>query len=194
MTISYDDDWEYAHAKLSDSVITFNNFPYYVKEVTPSCHVHLKKFYFGESVSANLNQLDLTPFSLGYYNSNDSCIYVKRVPQRNWKQGLRTNNIASNGGFVEFESEGFLNCLLDKYPSIDDCIEFISCQEYKAISFHKQFALGSKFKKGFNLLYKDKKVGYIDPEKTIFPVFDEHYIFLTELFEDIIHANNQGPL
>lgn len=188
MTISYGNDVDYAQAKLTDSVVKVDNYPVHVLGVETSDSVRVKKLLDKNYFYVKLNDLDLEPLRLGYANYGNEACYVTRLPQRSWKQGIRNSNMWSPKIRVPIESPSFVNLVLNNYPSLTLCLEYLDCVEVKTIAFSKHFALGLKEKRGFKVFYKNFAVGYLDPQKSWLPKLDDSKQYLKELTEETFYV------
>ncbi len=197
MSINYNDDYTYANAKLSDSIILHKGQPTYIASVSSE---GLVEYRFlgqdrGKFKTDHLKHFDLTPVPLGYANIEDgSAAYVTRLPTRSWKQGLQMRQLVTDVGRgvrLSMESSAFLNMLWGHYPKIQQCIEFLANEEAKAMAFARMFALTLPSKKGVsNLLYKDIAVGHINIDKDqTTPELWGQFSFLRETLEEVINEN-----
>lgn len=188
MTVSYENDWEYASAKLGGSIVRYEGYPVWVIDVNDE-GVSIDKIpSSGKSLRTQLCDLDLTPITLGFINGNSTCSYVQRVPKRNdWKQGVRAANLIGLSGSssqLNINSVDFVNTVLNKYPSIENCMEYIECGECDSRAFNRRFSLGLLLKEGFSLFYKEYKIGYLDPVRAKSYILDKQYFYLKELLEE----------
>lgn len=197
MAINYQNDFGYAHAKLSDSIIMHKNHPTYIASVDGTGMVE-HKFLDNpheDYKKEHLQHFDLTPVKLGYMNlSNGGAVYASRLPLRNWKQGLQLRQVVSPDLIrvqVGMESPAFVNTLLGAYPTIKKCVEFLVNQESKTLAFCREFALNRPNKKACcNLSYKGVDVGHLDLNtQTTTPILWEQFTFLRETLEEVLNEN-----
>lgn len=164
MAVRYDDDPEYANAKLSDSVVSMGDLLIYVLRVegrdtvvySPIGHTNERKLTL-------LRDLNLTPISLGYLNHRQQCAYLSRIPARHYRQGLRGNVLAGLGGLRGFNllsCSEMANTASGIFPTLPDAYEEIICGEATSRAFSRDFALivGSR-KSGMSLHFKGREVG-----------------------------------
>lgn len=192
MSIKYGDDFEYANAKLSDSIVQLDGEPVYVDNVSREGHCNVRKLGDQNYFLVGLNNLDLTPVPLGNINhSSGQADYLARLPVRNWKQGLRMSNLYAiqdprTARNLRIDSPSFINCILGNYPSLAKCIELLINDERSSVAFSRQFALTSFSKKGVSsILFKGREVGSgtIQDEQIVLTPFPKFH-FLRELLEE----------
>ena len=139
-----------------------------------------KVFYtlreYENSKSCSIFDIDYYPGKLGYTldKYDYSWKYLQRLPlRRDWKQGLRNNQLvwatsnrdersSVNGNFLEFNYDTTLNCLENKYPEFDITLENV--EETGMIqAFSKNFAVDKDYK----VLYKANVVGGINTQNKV---------------------------
>lgn len=193
MPISYADDFAYAEAKLSNSIVRVASRPFLVMRVGEGGNVLGRHLGYSGVKSVSLNELDLTPIPLGYWNSaSGSASYLSRLPVRNWKQGLMANQIVMQTlnpiRGLNIDGEDFIKCLCNKYPSFAQTVEYLVCEPLKTLAFHKVFAMTQFSKKGNStLLYKGEAVGNFSLDQRI-PDLAPKYQFLQETLEEALNA------
>lgn len=190
MTVSYGYDYEYAHAKLSGSVVRYQEKLVYVYEIPPSGKAIVKPILENDNLSVHINSLDLTPVPLGYMNYGTSAHYISRIPRRNWKQGIRPESICSDSAYTQsftLECEEFINTVDGKYPALEMCAERIVCKEVTKQAFSRFFALGEYFDGVFLLWYKNLIVGGVSPDKHEMFLLIDDYKYLHELIEETVY-------
>jgi hypothetical protein len=167
MSVNYNEDPAYANAKLHDTIVRFEGFPFYVNHISEDGMVRGRKLG-QEGQSCHLSSLDLSPIPLGYVNIDRSTTYLMRVPSRQWRQGIRSSNITSIGGshasLFAGSASSFVNLVRNIYPTPNDCLDLINNQEVISQAFSRNFAISSinnKGKKGSILLYKSLVVGTV---------------------------------
>ncbi len=88
------DSWEYAHSRLNGTIVRLGDKPVYIMEVGPKftvvyCHLGTDKTH-----TCKVENLDLEPVTLGFFNTPVGAIYASRQPKReDWRQGLRDNTL-----------------------------------------------------------------------------------------------------
>lgn len=198
MAISYEDDSEYAHAKVSDSVIMVEGRPAYVVNVVRGVLTYQQLYpNIGQNLAIPLKDVDLTPVKLGYANlEQGEALYLTRLPARSWKQGLIERNIISSnlagGRRFPVNSSAVCECMMGKYPSLSKVIEFLFNDEATSMAFSRDFALAKPKKPNgkLQLFYKGLlEVGELDPLKnTKTPVLLERHSYLRETLEEVTDA------
>jgi hypothetical protein len=197
MTVSYDNEYEYAHAKLSGSIVRYRGDPVTVLGVNQEEGAAIKNHVTQLCTCVPLEELDLTPVPLGYMNLGNGANYLTRIPHRSWKQGVRSGSISTFSKYAcNFSVEGveLTNTILGRYPKLEKCFELLVCGEVRARAFTRLFSLGTPGKKGFSLFYKDLWVGRMDPLKSKSVDFNSEYEYLTELLEEALDAKRQEAM
>jgi len=153
--INYSNDVGYGWDRLGNTVATVAGQPAWISRVdcddnTGDTYVlsHSLKHYV-ESMNP-LEDLDPTPVHIGFVNDfkgSGQTDYISRNPFRQWKQGLRPQNLVNMSyGFrsvstKDVDSISFKNSYLNIYPSVSLCAESITCGESESIAFHKEYKL-----------------------------------------------------
>jgi hypothetical protein len=203
VSVKYGDDYEYANAKLSDSIVSFNGHPVYVERVDEEGDVRYTPLGSNDRpLTARLKDFDLTPLPLGNINLNRGMVsYAARYPVRGWKQGLRMGSIyfltnSTEGRRINPHDTGFVNCLTGNYPTMKSCIESLVCEEAQQIAFSREFFLHPFDKTGMSLLgYKNIIVGVgrlTEAKDNLLFTLNEKYKFLQETLEGVLHAKRNG--
>lgn len=117
-------------------------------------------------------KFDLAPFPMGFMNKDGNVHYTSRAPRRQQKQGLSEGTftdrvIASNIPRLSFgeaiSSQEFVDCVMGKYPSVQEATEMLKSDAVRSVAFCRTFAL-SKDDDLEDLIYlyhKTEKVGFI---------------------------------
>lgn len=101
------------------------------------------------------NNFDINPVKLGYVNFVDAnSQYICREPlRRDWRQGLRYNNMthSNNVGVKVFEihKPSLAKTIIGRFPSKEECVNKVQQQEL-ASAFSRDFCVGT----GLRLMYK----------------------------------------
>lgn len=195
MSITYSDDYAYADAKLSDSVVLLKGIPVLIHGVGVDTGIvgYQTLGMYGRNSSAPLKEFDLTPITLGNINVEEGyTTYVTRLPTRSWKQGLRASSVYfANRNLARYFSihrSSFINCVLGKYPRLNSCLEMLFNAEASGIAFSRDFSLLKPNKKGVaTLLFKGTEVGFLLPDKNNSrPALQPRFQFLQELLEESV--------
>lgn len=191
MAVSYAEDPSYAASKLGDSLVSYNGFPHQVLEVTGRGIAIVRDMVQHINRDVPLADLDLTPFRLGYMNSNRMAHYLMRIPSRQWRQGLRSGLIysATGGGGrdVYRDPVAFINMVRGIYPTPDDALDMLANDEADACAFSRSFALvrSSHKKPRFFLHWKGRQVGEARMgDRRIDFALDKSFEYLSEMLEE----------
>ena len=110
--------------------------------------------------------LNYQTFNIGYVNGGYPSWWYRK-PQKQWSQGLKGNQMGyrlstpgmgphDNFGF----SKSFTNMLENVYPNIEDVKKSLIEHNFKAMAFHKDFALSyDDIHDDFILEYHGNKIG-----------------------------------
>ncbi len=135
--------------------------------------------------------LSFEPFSLGYLNSGIHAIYVTRLPNRMWKQGLCYDHLKATAQLEDdfLQSESLRRCLLDDYPSLQKAYKRIIDKGFDAMSvaFNKDFCLRLT-RKGMKIDYKGLEIGEITIDLN-FNIY-EKYEYVVGHLTEVIRENN----
>lgn len=191
MSINYGNDWEYANSRLSDTIVLKDKIPVYVYRVGSNGVVEYRTLGdFSKEGNCSISDLDLTPLALGFLNTSIKTSYLYRVPTRNWKQGLRLQQIhyveGSRNKEISVDSQSFINCLLGIYPNLTRCVENIHCEEAIARAFSRTFSL-EKGRKEIELVFKDTRVGYFSEQENRLKLW-EKFSFLQESLDGVLNG------
>jgi len=191
MAVCYGADFEYANAKLSNSIVRYFDKPVYVIQVFTNLVARIKHLVGNtSSLDVPLGSLDLSPIPMGYCNWSDAT-YISRHPVRDWKQGLKSQHIHATCKFGSVNSIAFHNMVLGIYPDIMETINSLYCMESRKKAFSRLFSLQlgeSGNNELLHFLYKDWCVGYLDVNNSFFPSLHKDYKYLAELVEETIHG------
>lgn len=183
--IKYNNDYQYANEKLSDSYVLLNGEIVLVLEVRASGEVWVRDCSGNTKGGITLNDLNLEPPKLGYVNLDRYSGYVSRVPARHWRQGFRKNTLSmrnSRGNVGMFTiNKSFNNCIRNQFPTLGQCLEVVVNQEKLSQAFSRIFSVAS-YKDSFVLEYKAKKVGEIDVRKDEVTL-DNKFLFLEDVLK-----------
>lgn len=184
-SLSKEYDVQYANDRLSGTIVSYEDEPYYVNRVEANGMADVLKLnhYRGEQrEKLPLRELDLTPVKLGYMNLYQSSHYLKRSPIRQYKQGLRKNNMSRLAGVPPFElvSVELYKTIKGTFPSIDECLDDIENDEAMGKAFSREFSF-QKAPKSIHLYYKGNKVGDLKKDR---PQLYSKYMNLHEKLEE----------
>lgn len=185
-------DVEYAKSRVLNTFIRHNGKLWYVDHITDGGEFRLYN-NGGELLKDRINNIDLSPPELGYFNTDLYCHYCFRIPKRrDWKQGIRRSNIDFTQNYETvpyFNTNGYNDlyrldqCVGKAYPTLTSCIDFI--QDYKvSIAFSNNFALDERGSIIYKGLYP---VGIIN-KQTNQPELYNKFKYLQESLEGCVNV------
>ena len=189
--IRYGKDIAYAESRLSHTLVkSEGGDPVYVigyyKNKKFSCETSK-----GNMVYLTEQQMDYTPFNLGYINGSTNCCYTFRYPSRHYKQGLNTKNYSAPG---RYRTGNFYKMLANLYPNPIQSFEEIALGEAENRGVSLSFAIESSIEEGpkkQNLFYMGQYVGKLKinlDNGLVLPEFNEGLSFLSESFEEELQS------
>jgi len=121
--------------RLEKSLISYKTRPFFVLEIANERSI----FLFGKDtrsrkpIVVRLPSVDLNirPVPLGYVNGVYKSWYVRRSPERKYKQGLSASNIRIKGPEMAMtrddfiQSVGLSKCVLNEYPSFENALSYV---------------------------------------------------------------------
>lgn len=136
-------------------------------------------------------ELNYTNYNIGYSNMGYDAVWWCRKPVRQYKQGLRSDQMKAfsfrrdsaehNFGF----SSPICDMLENNYSDIEICMEHLREGSAEVLAFHTNFAMSwDKIHKDFILEYKGRQIGSSD-NLSSFSLMDE-YKYLTEAIKEVI--------
>lgn len=194
---SYYDDVGYADSRMRNTVMaSVHNEPLYIHEVSSrgdsnAIWAFVTNLVEGEDVWVNIREIAFQPIQLGYMNVGNTCYYFKRRALRqDWRQGLRQGNYISDCSMnIRTLGRSLRNLMINKYPSVEDCVTSIRNNQADKQAFTKHFALKwLPHSNSISLMYKDSKVGVMNSNLTF--TLDRKFIYLKERLEDSINEHN----
>lgn len=193
---------EDARHRLENTLIsTKDGIPIYVIKVssyknseyklTVSYLNSLNKGVFG------LDEVSLSPVTLGYINTENEAVYVSRKPCRVWKQGLSEDNFSykqyrSPYNFsINVSNMSLISAISNTYPSVIDCRKHIlmGCISQ---AFSRDFSLFGPS----SILYKNKYVvgrfnnsaSSLDrDDASVKYALDGRFFYLKEYLQEILY-------
>lgn len=183
--VDYSNDAGYADTRLRGTIVKHRDSPVYVESVdSEGRHAVATVFTLSselrERQRVRVDDLDLTPFELGYLNYSGMACYLSRQPvRRDWRQGLRSQNMISYTGTHAHDIPNHaLNPLLtNNFPSFRECMDRIAAGDSSA-SWNRNWAVDSEM----NLLYKwGQVVGMVTTDG---PQLNESSQYLREQLEE----------
>lgn len=133
--------------------------------------------------SCNLDEVNLDPIPLGYANTRGGAIYMTRMPMRkDWKQGLRINNMMSADNYPIGGFKGLKDAILGKFPSLSTAATAVNGGSKDSVAFSRNFAVH----KGGNVVFKGRLVvGKVTPDRENVTLEDKYSWVKEILNEDL---------
>ena len=143
------------------------------------------------AVVVPISEFDPTTRHVGYINDalgTREAHYFSRIPSRQWRQGIRPDNMVNLTSMSLYPkeellcSEQFYLSYMDIYPSYKGSV-ISTISDYKSVSFHKEYRVHREDK--LTLWNKWHCVGEINPNN--FDVsLNKEFKFLEDELEEII--------
>lgn len=204
MPISYGTDYLYAGSRLNNTIALVGGKPSTIYGIN-SDGVHYCPISSTADKTAPVELLDLSPIKLGYTPKPISPgrggglvpVFVCRKASRQWKQGLRADNLAYitpegrvRGGATSFLIPAIPSLHAGTYVTPSGAMERVDCGEAGSWAFSRNFAVGQKTVDGFTLYYKGAVVGSLASNSygQVQHQIKDKYNFLTEEFLETING------
>jgi len=181
------DNSEDAELYLSGSYVKYKGRAVLVRDVTEDMLAICVDVSTGKSKEIPVNDLDLSPFVLGYVYSErlNKCFYVERIPSRSWRQGLTSENCRAIGGgffFSSADSYTLIDLFSNIYPSIQEAYA-IAASKRREVPFNSEFTIDLDKV----IRYKTKVIGeWYDSKFYLMSKFS----FLKEMLEESVNEDN----
>lgn len=197
LKLSYD-NLEDAKTKLVNTYCLFRGKALTVKaldhnQVDNKYLAHGAYLFNGRAVITDINdpEFNCSEYNIGYLNLMYASAWYYRVPVKQWRQGLRSDQLkkkASKRAFfdVSFEpSKGVCSMLENNYPSFQESVEFLKEGKAEISAFHKNFAMTyDRIHSDFILEYKGTNIGFTNNLKDM-QLMDENKHLLEALKEAV---------
>lgn len=172
--------------KMSESIFRYKGVPYFVKEAGGKKIelYELDKVQGGHGpidvIPFNHDDLDFSSVPLGYvnYTRNDwsHVVYISRYPVRKVKQGINNHNTrykflpdAVDLKPVSLQnvlfSKAFVDSVIGIFPSLESSLNVLRKNDKKEIAISRDIALSIDEQGIIKVYYKNKYVGWIQPDK-----------------------------
>lgn len=143
---------EYARTRLDGTVVTTcDGTPVLILTVGNdfNCEcVNLK----GEGCTYHITDLKIRGHKLGYYNprNSDNVAHLERVPlRRDWRQGLRPDNVECVGRSMRKPSHGeIMECLSSTYPTAQEAFKLLDSGEKASVAISRKLMVYKNTTKG----------------------------------------------
>lgn len=126
-------------------------------------------------------KLDVRPVPLGYANTGAEALYLSRVPQRRYKQGLSEESLKVLGRHAArrlLTSKPLAECILNKYPSyVAACKRVREDKRVSSVAFSRKFCVEKDDTGLLFLRYRHEKVGWVNKYQ---PELGESHQYLAE--------------
>jgi len=157
----YGNDYSYAATRLNETAVRHEGELVEVHNVnTDDGRCHVMNVVTGEDKRVPLEELDVSPLSLGFINHRGTATYVVRQPKRrDWRQGTRRSNLTTlrgiNVGNVSFSM--LARTVKGDFPTFAKVVKsHVTVKD--SIAFNKNWAVA----RNGDLLYKSVgKVGML---------------------------------
>lgn len=152
--------------RLEHTIVLYDNSPVYITNIatprgTADDEDSIARVYFyelplirGEDKEIrkylSSKKFDLSPFKMGYMNTDRGVCYVSRTPIRQNRQGLCAGNtkivdhMGLNCNFMNFNSlikeQGFVDMVLGKYPSFKQATEIMENTGVESVAISNNVA------------------------------------------------------
>lgn len=191
--VNYGKDWAYAQSRLNHSVVRLAGSPVLIFHVMGKGLLDGVFLLKKEKIEATVDSLDLTPVPLGYCNTLYGVDYVGRVPSRTYRQGLTDSNFWSKYGYTSYDSKNVANTIVGNYPTVQNCVENVLCEEVPNMAFSRNFALRGigSHTEDMALQFRGADVGicaWNSQAKAINYKFNNGLDFLDGLMEEALHV------
>lgn len=185
-------DLDYASGRLYGTIVKFQDRFVYVSN-TMGDIFEIKDLETHKCEEVPFKELDMNPIEVGNIVLEDTTRYCVRYPQRQWKQGLRVQQILNLPGFaIDIFGRNFLNMLKGEYGNLSDRYDLVFNGEVSSSPLTKHWSMRKRDGKDLDLVFKDKVVGSFAPSlSNITPTFKNQYTFLQELFEDTMQKQKE---
>lgn len=193
------DNLEDAKVKLGNTYCLYKNKAFIVKAIGQNdalvnkYDAHGSFLYNGRGVVCDINDPDFncSEYNIGYLNMMYAAAWYYRIPMKQWRQGLRGDQLkkrASSRAFsdVNFDgSKSVCQMLENTYPQFPDSVELLKEGKAEIVAFHKNFAMSyDRIHKDFILEYKGEKIGFTNNLKDM-QLMDENQHLMEALKEAV---------
>lgn len=139
----------------------------------------------------NEPEFNCSEYNIGYVNIMHAAAWFYRKPMKQWKQGLRNDQIGlkySKRAFadISFGASKPIACMLENsYPSFKDSTKLLKEGDAAIVAFHKDFAMTyDPIHSDFILEYKGTNIGFTKNMKNL-ELMEEH-MHLTESLKEAV--------
>jgi hypothetical protein len=163
----YYDDVDYAAKRLNLSLVRrTNGNPFFVSSTLRDGK---KIVCLGQDLVSQreeivyLEDIDLTPVPLGFFNMGGKMSFACRKPMRkDWKQGLSLNSLVLYGVDKRNFSFSYLTeTIMGTYPTYQQSVSYVNKTKNRSMAFSRDFGISNKEEEGSKLIYRKYVVGEI---------------------------------
>lgn len=193
-------DLSHARNYLEASIIRLAGAPIYIMNVSSRGRKYILHYTatddlyvdrYIRQVALDDEDIDLSPITLGYVNSELSTVYLARSPKRAWKVGLVQGSLKcwwmkydeGLGTEIAWKKQ-FVDAVKNIYPSIDEAAKkVLELRSGYGHAFHKRFSIVHAPHKIANVHYKwfPDAVGTFEGTNV---VLKDNWSFLKETLEE----------
>jgi len=112
-------------------------------------------------------EFNCSDYNIGYVNRLTAATWFYRMPYKQYKQGLKQDQLGKVASSLEFSNVEFkhsavvANMLENKYPTFTHALKALDDKEAKIMAFHKNFAATfDPLHEDYIIEYKGNKVGH----------------------------------
>lgn len=147
----------------------------------------------GKGVECMLDdpEFNCSNYNLGYMNLLSRSAWFYRVPMKQWRQGLRHDQVRSKYSKREFSQIEFqpgravCSMLENSYPEFKSAADTLRTEEANIVAFHKNFAMTfDRIHKDYIIEYKGVNIGFSNDLKDL-KLMDEHQHLMESLKEAV---------
>jgi len=198
------DNLEDVQGKFAGTICYYDGRPVYVKntdqKVLPDGSAAGFWLYIlysatgrGKWVELSDPLFDYKNFNIGYANEGNCAAWWYRKPNKQWKQGLKKEQLNykmtnMNMNFAGFQfAPAYIDMLQGKYPTLEECMKLLLAEQLNVVAFHKDFAASwDNIHQDFFIEYRGQKIG-----NTLSPNFKEYklapqFAHLKETVEEVL--------
>lgn len=177
MKLGYD-NLEDAKTKLVGTYCLYNGKAIVMKTIEELSSTPEKKIFqgygssmfSGRSVVFDLDDplFNCSNYNIGYVNMSGFAGWFYRIPLKQWRQGLRYDQVRMKGSKSHIEqyvtmkaSKQVSQMLENTYPKYEEAAEMLKSEDSNIVAFHKNFAMSmDRIHQDFLLEYKGTIIGY----------------------------------
>lgn len=136
-------------------------------------------------------EFNCSNYNIGYMNRFVAGAWFYRVPSKQWKQGLRPDQVRCKFSQRQFADMNFggakqlCSMLENQYPSFEEAASLLKKDEANIVAFHRNFAMTlDRIHQDYILEYKGSNIGFTSNLKD-FKLMDEKQHLIESLKEAV---------